>query len=64
MIQVDLTQEEFDKLKKRAEERDAIETLVAQFYETYDDDDNEIAPEREGDLGDIGEVVASFLGYL
>lgn len=41
-----------------------LEAAVGEYYETYDDAGNEMAPKREGDLGDIGELVAQEMGYL
>lgn len=52
------------KIRSKAEKWDELSDRIGKFYETYDDDGNEIEAEEEGDLMDIGEVAATLTGYL
>jgi hypothetical protein len=51
-----------EDLEKRADIYDKIESAVGRFYSSKDDD--ELSAESEGNLCEIGEEVASILGYL
>ena len=51
-------------LYNKAKEWGDLYEEIAKYYETYTDDGEEIAPEEEGDLCDIGEVAATRLGLM
>ena len=59
-----ITNKEYSKLKKKANSWDGICNAIAEFYEDYDDNGNEIPPQKDGDLCDIGLVAAEYTGYL
>lgn len=52
-------QEDLEILKKYAAKFNEIETIVTNFYVDENGDEKE-----EGDLVDIGEAVASYLGFI
>lgn len=55
---------EFTSIKSKAERWDALDTEIGKYYPTYDDEDEEIEPQEEGDLSDIGEAAARAFGYM
>lgn len=61
---IEISKQEYDTLKAKAERLDKIEAEVLKYYEDYDEDGNEIPPEKEGDLSDIGEYICSEFGML
>ena len=42
---------------------DKLNEWIGKFYESEDDDGNEIPPEKEGDLMDIGLVAIDLTGF-
>lgn len=61
---MEYTKEQIEAWKQKAEKWDKLEAEVLAYYETYDEEGNELEPEKEGDLGDIGEVAARAFGFL
>lgn len=55
-IMKNITEEEYLKLKTKAEKWDALDDRIATFYSSH--------PDEEGDLIDIGEAAAEAFGYL
>ncbi len=54
------TQAEIAEWKKKADQWDNLDSEIGKFYEGP----NGEPPEKEGDLGDIGEVAASAFGWI
>lgn len=52
------------EFKNKADKWDALEKEIAKFYCDREGEYNEEDPEREGDLGSIGEVAAMAFGWL
>jgi dissimilatory sulfite reductase (desulfoviridin) alpha/beta subunit len=48
----------------KAKKYDQIIEIIDKYYETYDENDNEIPPEKDGDVGDIGLDILNFLKYI
>ena len=59
-----LTLNEFEILKKKAQKYDELEDEISKFYINTDGDYDENNPEREGDLCTIGELICTHFGYL
>lgn len=57
-------EEYIDKLNIKANKFNDLDKEVSKFYCDVTGEPNEDNPERKGDLGDIGEVAASALGWL
>lgn len=62
MIQI--TSKELEDIQKKAEKWDKLGDKIARYYETEDEDGNEIAAEKQGDLCDIGLAAAAAYGWL
>lgn len=58
------TQEQIQEWKKKAQKWDNLYKEVSKFYCNADGEYDEENPEKEGDLCSIGEVAASYLGWL
>jgi len=57
---MEITQEEYNYLKIRADKWDALDTSISKCY--YDEEGGEC--DDEGDLSVIGEIAAMAFGYL
>lgn len=59
MNKIKITQEEYDKLKRKSDKWDALNKKIGSMY--YDENGEEIDPYADGgfDLCDIGEAAAS-----
>jgi len=56
---MEISQEEYNALKIKADKWDALDNQLAEIYGEGDDDN-----EQETDLADIGEICAIAFGYL
>lgn len=61
---MEYTKEQIEEWKEKAKKWDKLEEEVSKFYPDYDDENNELDPEYDGDLGDIGEITAKHFGWL
>ena len=64
MEKTELTKEEFEELKTKAEKWDKLGSEIEKFYTNSEGEINEDNLESEGDLGDIGEIAATAFGWL
>lgn len=56
--------QEIVKMKQKAAKWDNLNNKIAEFYCDESGEYSEENPKRRGDLGDIGEVAATALGWL
>lgn len=64
-IIIGISKEALDKIYEKAKKFDKLELIVSVFYQTpIDVEDPTRDDEDEGDLSDLGEAIASHLGYL
>lgn len=58
------TKEQINEWKAKAEKWDKLGNEIAKYYESEDDEGNDLPPEKEGDLCDIGLEAAKAFGWL
>jgi regulator of RNase E activity RraB len=59
-----ISQKQIEEWKRKAEKWDALDDDISKYYCNKDGEVDEDNPEKNGDLGDIGEVAARALGWL